>query len=336
MRKIFAIAILGFGFISACVTQDFEIFSLVGFAEGTTGGAGGTSVTVTTGNELQDALDAKVPDTPLTIFVNGLINLDNSSGLEKINIKGVDDVSLIGLGATAEFDGIGIKIYKASNIIVRNVKVHHVLSGDKDCISIEGPADHIWVDHCELFNELDGVGKDDYDGLLDAKGNSEYITYSWNYLHDSWKAMLIGKSDSDTHDRKLTMHHNIFEHINSRLPLFRGSTGHFFNNYFVDIITTAINSRVNSCVFIENNYFEEVQNPWVTAYSAVLGGGDTIGNILADCEFIYDENTLELPYCSPTIPYIYDHVLHSADEVPAVVLAYAGVGKLFNLCRPIL
>jgi pectate lyase len=313
-------------------SQDPKMFELVGFAtlgNGTTGGAGGDKITVSTGTDLQNALNAKKKSTvPLTIYINNTITPENSPGLSKIDVKDLKDVSLIGVDSLGEFNGIGIKIYKASNVIVRNIKVHHVLIGEKDCISIEGPANHIWIDHCELYNEYQGVGKDDYDGLLDAKAESEYITYSWNYLHDSWKAVLIGSSESDTFDRKLTMHHNFFENINSRLPLFRGSTGHFFNNYYVDVVSTAINSRINSCALIENNYFENVNNPWVSAYSDILGGGDTTGNILVNSPFVYSDDTHELPTCTMVPPYEYKHVLQAAKDVPATVRQYAGVGKI--------
>lgn len=312
--------------------QEPEMFRIAGFAaEGgnTTGGSGGDTVTVTTGIELQDALNAKKdsPD-PLLIYVEGTINLANSGDLSKIDIKDIRDVSVIGAGEGAEFDGIGIKIFKAGNIIVRNLKVHHVLSGEKDCISIEGPADHIWVDHCELYNEYQGVDKDYYDGLLDAKAEAEYITYSWNFLHDSWKTALVGSSESDIFDRKLTMHHNYFLNCNSRLPLFRASTGHFFNNYFKDIASTTINTRINSCVRIENNYFENANNPWVSAYSDVLGGGEATGNILINSPFVYSGDTHEMTECSPVIPYEYSNLLHAAESVPGLVVAFSGTGKI--------
>jgi pectate lyase len=312
--------------------QDTALFDLVGFATvgaGTGGGAGGDVVTVRTGTELQNALKAKQDSpSPLVILVEGTINLDNSPGLSKIDVKDVSDVSIIGAAPYAEFEGIGIKLRRASNIIIRNLKVHHVLSGEKDCISIEGPADHIWVDHCELYNEFQDVDKDYYDGLLDAKADAEYLTYSWNFLHDSWKAALVGRSESDIHDRKLTMHHNYFLNCNSRVPLFRAGTGHFFNNYFKDISSTVINSRINSCVRIENNYFENARNPWVSAYSDVLGGGDTIGNILVNSSFVYSSDTHPIESCSPDIPYEYGSVLHEASAVPGLVSALAGVGKI--------
>ena len=304
--------------------------SLVGYATlagGTTGGAGGTSVTVSTGTDLQNAIRNKGTQ-PLIIYVEGVITPANSSGLTKIDVKDVTDISILGAGAGAEFNGIGIKVMRASNVIIRNLKIHHVDIGDKDCIGIEGPADHIWVDHCELYNSYQGVNKDYYDGLLDAKGQSEYITFSWNYLHDSWKASLAGSSDTDNFDRKITYHHNYYENINSRLPLFRFGNGHVFNNYYKGVESSAINSRMGACVKIENNYFENVQNPYVTAYSSEDGYGDISGNELVNCTFNYSTDVRELQACTANIPYSYSQVLHTAAEVPSVVMANAGVGKI--------
>ena len=311
--------------------QEAEMFKLVGFATEngiTTGGQGDPDpVTISDGETLYETIKNK-EEGPLTIYINGTITPSNSGSYSKIDIKDVDSISIIGVGTAGEFNGIGLKITRASNIIIRNIKVHHVLTGDKDCISIEGPADHIWVDHCELYNEYQSVNKDYYDGLLDAKAESEYLTYSWNYLHDSWKTMLCGSSESDDYDRKLTMHHNYFRNCNSRIPLFRGGTGHFFNNYYDSIASTAINSRIGACVLIENNYFKNTQDPWVSAYSSTLGGGDTVGNILDNCTWVLDDDTHELPSCSPSIPYDYTDVLHDASAIPALVMDFAGVGKL--------
>lgn len=308
-------------------------FALAGWATqdgGTTGGSGGTTVTASTGDEILYYIDQQkdnlYPDG-LVIMVTGTITPGNTSET-KIDIKDCRNVSLIGAGSGAEFNGIGIKVYKAGNVIIRNVKVHHVLIGDKDCISIEGPADHIWVDHCELYNEYDGVGKDDYDALLDAKAESEYITYSWNYLHDSWKTSLVGSSESDTYDRKITMHHNYYRNCYSRLPLFRGGNGHVFNNYFKDIHSTGINSRLGACIRIEGNYFDNVLNPYVSAYSDELGGGELINNTLVNCSFEYSDDVHEIQSCSGYVPYNYSDVLNSSSVINSLVPANAGVGKL--------
>jgi len=309
-------------------------FSLAGWATeagGTSGGKGGQTISVSTGSELGQALeDQQDSSTPLTILVEGTITSANSGDLTKFDVKDVSDVSIIGVGAGAEFDGIGIKIVRASNIVLRNLKIYNVTLGNKDAISIEGPADHIWVDHCELHAEYQNVDKDYYDGLLDAKAEAEYITYSWNYLHDSWKTALVGSSEDDTFDRKLTMHHNHFENCNSRLPLFRGGNGHVFNNLYEDILSTAINSRVGACIRIENNHFENVLNPWISAYSDELGGVELACNHVSDdSEFVLAADDEHEPLdCVANVPYAYDQVLNHVDQVANLVGMHAGVGKL--------
>ncbi|MBD2723062.1 pectate lyase family protein [Hymenobacter armeniacus] len=335
---LFAAFLALIGWLPAAAQTPGATFGLFGFASmttGTTGGAGGTSVTVNTGTALQNAIKTKGAQ-PLTIYVNGPITLANSPGLSKIDVKDVSNLSIIGFDRLGEFNGIGIKVFRASNIIIQNVKVHNVLAGtgDGDCIGIEGPADHVWVDHCEMYNVYQGVGTDDYDGLLDAKADCQYITYSWNYLHDGWKASLCGFTETDNFDRKITYHHNRFENINSRLPLFRFGTGHVFNNYYKDIASTCVNSRMGACLKIENNYFENARNPYVAAYSPQDGFGDISGNTLVNSPFVYASDVHVLTACTLAIPYAYSGVLNAAPDVPAIVLANAGIGKVGPTLAP--
>ena len=305
-------------------------FGLIGYASGTTGGQGGTEVTVSTGLELQDAISNA--NGPTIIYVEGVITPANSGSLSKIDIKDVQDISIIGdLDSFGEIDGIGLKVWRASNIIIQNLKIHNVLIGDKDAISIEGPSNNIWVDHCELYSEYQTVGKDYYDGLLDLKRDVSNVTFSWNYLHDSWKASLSGSSESDTDDRNVTYHHNFYENINSRLPLFRSGRGHVFNNYYKDVYSTGINSRMNACIKIEGNYFENVNNPYVSAYSDVVGYGDiSDDNILVNSPFSYSDDTRELGSCTANIPYEYQDYVNCPESITTIVPQYSGVGKLGN------
>lgn len=296
-------------------------FALIGFATlngGTTGGQGGPTVTVSTGTDLQKAIKL---GGPRIIYVNGTITPANSSGLSKIDIKDVSNISILGVGTSGELNGIGIKIWRASNIIIRNLKIHHVNIGDKDCISIEGPSDHIWVDHCELYNDLNH-DKDYYDGLLDAKSNCEYITFSWNYLHDSYKTSLIGSSDSDNYDRKITYHHNYFGNCYSRLPLWRFGTGHLFNNYWNGIIDTGINSRMGAQLRIENNHFENSKDPIGFWYSEATGYWDVRNNRFTNCTGSQPITST----CTFNPPYNYS--LDAVDSVKSMVMQYAGVGKV--------
>ncbi|WP_271711691.1 pectate lyase family protein [Marinigracilibium pacificum] len=306
---------------------------LIGYASlngGTSGGQGGTSVTCGTGDCIIEAINNKKYGSisqPLTIYINGRISPSNTSA-SKIEIKDVRDISIIGIGTNGLFDGIGIKIYKAGNIIIQNVTIRKVDTGDKDAISIEGPADHIWVDHCELYAEYQGVDKDYYDGLLDAKRDAEYITYSYNYFHDSWKTMLVGSSSSDLHDRKITIHHNYFDNVSSRTPLYRGGQGHIFNNFYSGINSTGINTRAGACLKVENNYFKDSHNPIVWAYENVKGNVDQSGNKFDNVTWGYSDNVNKPGSCQLNIPYQYGNYLNDTDDVPSIVIENTGVGKI--------
>ncbi|SMF16746.1 RICIN domain-containing protein [Pseudobacteriovorax antillogorgiicola] len=309
----------------------------IGFAamgSGTQGGDGGPTVTVQTGEQLQDELDAaKKLGAPITILIDGTITPENSRG-DKISIKDMNSVTVLGVDDRGVFDGIGITIVRSHNIIIRNLKIGLVDTGDKDAISIAGSNDgrthHIWIDHNELFGSLE-VDKDYYDGLLDTKRDAQYITISHNYFHDSWKASLHGYSDSDDQPRRITFHHNRFESLNSRAPLFRFGIGHIFNNYYHDIQGSAINSRMGAQLLIEGNHFEAVSNPIVSFYSKDIGFWDLEGNRFEDISWSKPsggdmvagpdgESTTEL-----VVPY--DYKLDPVELVKAKVLACAGVNK---------
>ena len=92
------------------------------------------------------------------------------------------------------------------------------------------------------------TNKDLYDGLIDIKNQTGFITISWNYLHDQHKGGLVGASDTDLFaDRKITYHHNYYNKVKLRVPMYRGSVGHFFNNYIVGA-TDATEIRAGTCV----------------------------------------------------------------------------------------
>nr|WP_067841912.1 pectate lyase [Amphibacillus sediminis] len=301
-------------------TPDFRQTGFSTLNGGTTGGAGGNTVTVRTGNELIQALKNKPANRPLTIYVNGTITPSNTSA-SKIDIKDVSDVSVLGVGRNGRFSGIGIKIWRANNIIIRNLTIHEVNTGDKDAISIEGPSRNIWVDHNELYASLN-VHKDYYDGLFDIKRDVYNVTFSWNYVHDGWKAMLMGSSDSDNYDRNITFHHNYFKNLNSRVPSIRFGRAHLYNNYFEGIIDTGINARMGAHLLVENNVFENSHNPLGFWYSNQTGYWNVSNNL-------YINSSGSRPTTSTSnyrVPYSYS--LTPVHNVKAIVTQYAGVGKV--------
>ncbi len=337
--------------------------TVYGFASlngGTTGGSGAgmVEVAVCNGADLTAALtNPAYADKPLTIYVDGVITWHNSGNKDiKLNRP---NVSIIGRGDNAEFWGTGIHI-TASNVIVRNLKMYKVpqTRGQGDIITIDGrngPVRNVWIDHNELFNDLnvavpdsitdpvlrDEYKKDYYDELVSGRSDVADITISYNYLHDSWKTSLWGSSDEDNFDRRITWHHNYWYHVNSRLPLFRFGKGHIYNNYYHNVDTSAINSRMGAIIRVERNVFENTKNPVMSQDSIAIGYWELIENqlrqpiiwvdkegetnIIAD-ELLADNSstgTLTLPE-----GYLYAPSLIPVEDVPAHVQQYAGVGKI--------
>lgn len=345
------------------------IFALTGYATlngGTTGGfvpANGEEpviVTATTGEELEGFLkykrDAKKyqdrgtinketgevwVDPPMIIYIDGPVTHDNSRS-SKIDVKEVENLSIIGVADRGEFDGIGITISRANNIIIRNLSIHHVRGGSSTAIEITESSHNIWIDHNDFYSELD-VGKDYYDGLVDIKRNAEYITVSWNRFYNHNKTMLVGHTDNEgLKPDKITYHHNYFFNLNSRVPLIRYAEVHMFNNYSKDIVDTGINARVGAKVRVENNYFDNVgagtidsatgqrKGPLGWFYgSPSTGYWHVSGNVFINCPVSEYESTTTM-----NIPYNYSSVLHSAEEARDLVLQYAGVGVIDGLEPP--
>jgi len=307
-------------------------FGLVGWAaegDGTTGGQDGTTEVAWSGSQLLELLAGKDPQTPLTIRVVSTITPENT-GDDKIDVADVQDVTIVGQGDQGVFEGIGLRVIRAKNIILRNLHIHHVNTGELDSVGLAGPADHIWVDHCEFDAEFQGAAKGTYDGLIDAKGTVAYVTYSWNYIHDTWDPLLVGSEEMDKSDRKLTMHHNRIENVDSGAPSYRGGNGHIFNNVYKDVATIAINTRIKACLRIENNVFENAINPWASAFSPSLGAVDVQCNDL-DATSVFEFSSPDISMaetCEATIPYDYADFLTETGSVATVVTENAGFDKL--------
>lgn len=117
-----------------------------------------------------------------------------------------------------------------TNVIVRNLKISKVLADYGDAITIQA-SKNVWVDHVDVSSDLNN-GKDYYDGLIDVTHASDWVTISNSYIHDHYKASLVGHSDSnsaeDTGHLTVTYANNYWNNINSRTPSFRFGTGHIF------------------------------------------------------------------------------------------------------------
>ena len=143
-------------------------------------------------------------------------------------ISGAGDVkvgsnkTILGIGSSSILNGLGLDMTSVSNVIIRNMTIRYVTaaSGTGDAVHIQ-LSTHRWIDHNNLYSDRNH-GKDYYDGLVDITHASDYITVSWNRIHDHYKASLVGHSDSngaqDTGHLHVTYQHNWFYNVGSRMP----------------------------------------------------------------------------------------------------------------------
>lgn len=263
-----------------------------GFAGNVTGGGNATPVVVSTLAAAQSAVNSYNGSSGLVLHYNGTFDeqaiLNNICGqwskpAQELSISGKNNITLLGIdGSKANF-GIRIK-GTSNNIIVRNMKIGLLPGGasNGDLIGIEANSHHVWIDHNELYTrntKCPGTPDDDttFDGMLDIKNSASFITVSYNYMHDHAKVGLIGASDTDSAERRVTYVHNRYENLGSRLPFQRFGYVHSYNNYFNNITGSGINPRMGGHILVENNYFENALNP-VFSQSTVLGRWDLRNN----------------------------------------------------------
>jgi uncharacterized repeat protein (TIGR02543 family) len=305
--------------------------SMIGYATlngGTTGGQGGSSVTISTLAELQAWAASRENNTmPQIAYINGRIA---ASSTTLISVKHGANVSILGIGSTAELQNIGLKIWDYNNVIVRNLKIHEVFYPD-DALTLDDVVNG-WIDHCEFYSKIGaGIGVDTYDGLLDIKNGSRFITVSWNYLHHHMKNMLYGHTDGSSQgaidgQMRITLHHNFIESTDGRNPSLRYGAVHMFNNYFKNITDYGIAARQGAHALIQNNVYENVALPITTNKFTGEGYACESGNIFTGC----GPNSITQTGCdfwtSAVLPYSY--TLDAASNVTSIVPPNVGVGKI--------
>lgn len=199
-----------------------------------------------------------------------------------------------------------------SNIIIRNLQFvgpGPIDVGGDDLISVINSTSHIWIDHCDF---TDGI-----DGNLDITVKSDFVTISWctfsytSRAYDHMNSNLIGGSDTASaqgeNNLNVTWANNVWgSGCKQRMPMARFGTIHLMNNYYNCPGNQAgINARKNSELLIENNYFEEgVENIFSESSSKAYMWS---GNIF--CEDFTPSNK-----GSVSVPYQY--TLYAAIEVP--------------------
>lgn len=255
---------------TSCLTNKVDGYASVS-GEGistTTGGAGGAVVNISNLTELTNWVTSREDNTTAqTVYINGHIEQLGSTSLV-LTIKRGGNITIIGNTANAGLKNIGLNIRLYNNVIIRNLTIHEVFYPN-DGITID-ECHHVWIDHCDLYSKNGtGIGVDTYDGLLDLKNGSRFVTISWNRLHSHKKVNLVGHTDNANaqatdQNIRATFHYNYYYDNDGRMLSLRWGAAHFYNNYLKDIYDYGMAARQGAHALIENNIYENVVIPITT------------------------------------------------------------------------
>ncbi len=280
---------------------------LVGWATqngGTSGGGSAATTTVTSASALTSALAST---SASVIRVSGTISC---SGMLRVR----SNKTILG-NSGATIVGCGFNINGDRNVIIRNLTFR---DWDDDAINVQESATNVWIDHNTFSNG--------FDGAVDIKRGSDFITVSWNRVFNHDKSMLLGHSDDngsqDIGHLRVTYHHNFFDGSTQRHPRVRfGNPVHVYNNYYRANSGYGVASTEGAGVLVEGNYFENVADPYH------LGEGDSgPGTLVARNNTLVGSGSGQTGGSVASIPYSYS--LDASANVKSIVTAGAGAGKI--------
>ena len=316
MRTLLAAVVVAAGLgVAAPATAALPAGTPDGFAAvpalglaGTTGGAGGPTVTVDTTDELLDAIDTA---GPMTIQVSGTIAITSKQGVRP-------DKTIVGLGPSATISGGGFDFYRSSNVIIRNLTF---ADAEDDAINVGRQSHHIWIDHNTFVRPVDGS--------IDIVRGADYVTVSWNHFAGTDKSMLIGHSDgaasTDIGRLKVSIHHNWFDGSRQRHPRVRfGEPVHVYNNYFDGNQLYGVASTMNAGVVVESNHFADVPYP---CFSTGGYADSDPGRLVQRADVFTGSGPCQAGGTVTEPRTYYGYTLDAATAVPSLVQAGAGAGR---------
>jgi pectate lyase len=290
----------------------------------TTGGAGGTTVEVSTLSDLNANAGGT---TARVIEIKGTIAGNVTVGSNK---------TLVG-ECGAEIHG-HIQMTGSVNVIVSKLTIVGYdctdnpsdCSGGADAITVERSAHHLWFDHDDI--------SDGSDGNLDITHASDFITVSWTKFHYSGRrtdpagaagghqfSNLIGHSDSnaseDTGHLTVTFHHDWWaDNVVERMPRVRFGKVHLFDNLYTAAGDDyCVGVGVDADIRDENDVFVGVKNP---IDSADYSNGASVIESSGDLFQMTTGTTQDIGGTAFTPPYAYS--LDPASSVEALVKGGAG------------
>jgi pectate lyase len=335
MKKISFLAGLT-AVLCLCLTSNALAIEADGWASqngGTTGGTGGTTVTVTDEPNLIKYASSVTPG-PYIVQVSGTININPDDGNNN-SLQISSNKTIRGIGVNPTLIGsVGFK-NRDGNIIVENLNITNPNAGDQyDGMSLKQDIYNVLVTKCTFYNTGDGA--------FDITNNSDYVTVSWCKFYytsstpdpDHRFPCLVGSSDKQTDDvnnLRVTYHHNWWTTgCKERMPRVRYGQVHVYNNYYSDLVAGGycVGVGCGSRIRVESNYFNAVPNPWANYYTGQTDCssdghiGWNTGNIFYNClQPTWATNEYATIFTPP-----YDYMLEDTNDIPAVVQAYAGAG----------
>lgn len=254
---------------SGCVMAQH---GLVGFAnyndlglQGTTGGAGGKIVHVTTRADFEKYAAAEEPYIIiLDADLKGYYDYSTTPKQKHDIITVNSNKTIIGGGKGAQLDSLGLDMKNCQNIIIRNLKI---TKADPDALAFRN-THHVWVDHCDLSSQKEE--NDANDGLLDFTYGSTYLTVSWCRFHDHDKSSICSSGSRNITDygrQRVTYHHNSFINCTQRNPRIGYGLGHIFNDYNENNTLYAIGMFGRAYLNVDNCYFKNVKEVFNQMYA---------------------------------------------------------------------
>jgi len=292
-----------------------------GFGQYTTGGAGGTTVTVSNATDFK--LYVETPDTPYIIQVQGTIDL---GPLEDGDVHIRSNKTIRGIGDNPTIIGsLGFKNGSSNVIIERlNITCPENHAEEEDGISVKEDITNVFITKCTLY--------DCWDGCIDIARRTDWVTVSWCKFYFTFRndnndrVSLVGNTDSpgDEGTLHVTFHHNWFgSYCMQRMPSLRYGRGHIYNNYYdCPGNIYCIRSRIQAECLIENNYFDSVTDPYYIYIDdeppEEYGKIAASGNICINCTGLIDDGD-DIVFTPP-----YAYTLDNAEDIPIIVQHGAG------------
>ncbi len=275
------------------------------------------------------------------------------------------NTTIIGLGDDAHVLGANFMVKNVNNVIIRNLAFENA----SDCFPQWDPTDgatgnwnslfdnisvyngtHVWVDHNSFTdgNQPDssepvyfGRVFEQHDGECDITQGSDFVTVSWNRFLNHDKTMLIGGTDSPTHDAgklHVTLNDNEFSGTLERTPRARYGQVHIYNNYYNQAANPAMQYALGvgiaSQIYDQNNYYRLPSNLTAADIIKVYKGtmihteGDIVNGQPTDILAAYNAAHPTAPL-SGNVGWTPQYHLHvfPAQLVPFLVQLYAGTGR---------